>query len=239
VRNLLKEGMLQKTGHTLEGKTVLELGPGQTPDLLFAALLYGAQKTLGYDVSEYLKQDIHDLALYQETRAWITDAVEQGTLPQLNGLNLNRLEAEGERIPRGMLAVQLYDGVHIPIESKSVDVIWSKSVLEHVQLPKALLEEMKRILRPGGVICHIIDLRDHGTFENGKDWLRFLRYEQRTWDRMRSNRSTWTNRVRSPQWEALLEETPEHCHRLRLLRPIVTNKELEQINLQLQSLGAL
>jgi len=27
----------------------------------------------------------------------------------------------------------------------------------------------------------------------------------------------------------LLEETPEHCHRLRLLRPIVTNKELEQI----------
>ena len=186
----------------LRGKVLLELGPGQTPDILFGSLLYGAAASLGADVTPYLSDAVNRTAAYRTTEQWIAQAVIDGHLPRWDGLNLDRYAAK-EVIPAEDLCIHRYDGVKLPFATGSVDVIWSKSALEHVRKPEALITEMWRVLRRGGVICHIIDLRDHYTLGTGKDWLRFLRYSDPVWELMASRRSAWANRLRAADWDAL------------------------------------
>jgi SAM-dependent methyltransferase len=52
--------------------------------------------------------------------------------------------------------VMTYDGVHIPLEDSSVDVVFSSHVLEHVQDLRALLHEVRRVLRDDGVGVHVV-----------------------------------------------------------------------------------
>lgn len=192
--------MLNTAGVDLENKVIVELGPGQTPDMLFSSLLFGAKKAIGLDVNTYLETNITLVANYEETAGWISEAVISGQLPKTPAFNTKRFSGK-HFIPDEYFEIRLYDGVHFPLEDESVDVIWSKSVLEHVKDYGSLISEMRRVLRLGGVMCHIIDLRDHTTFENREDWLRFLRYGDALWNLMTSNRSTWSNRLRSSQWE--------------------------------------
>ncbi len=44
------------------------------------------------------------------------------------------------------------------------DAILSRAVLEHLYDPLAALDDMARSLKPGGIMIHRIDLRDHGMF---------------------------------------------------------------------------
>ena len=45
-----------------------------------------------------------------------------------------------------------FDGVAIPCADASVDLVFCKQVLEHVERPSALLADVRRVLRPGGVL---------------------------------------------------------------------------------------
>ncbi len=192
--------MLNKAGVDLENKVVVELGPGQTPDMLFSALLFGASRAIGLDVNSYLKTKITLVADYEETVGWISEAVVNGQLPNTQAFDEGRF-SEKNFLSDDYLEIKLYDGLNFPLEDETVDIIWSKSVLEHVKDHECVISEMRRVLKIGGVMCHIIDLRDHTTFQNGEDWLRFLRYGNVLWNLMTSNRSTWSNRLRSSQWE--------------------------------------
>lgn len=44
-----------------------------------------------------------------------------------------------------------YDGVNIPVEADSIDMIYSRQVFEHVRYPEQVLADIKRALKPGGV----------------------------------------------------------------------------------------
>ena len=46
----------------------------------------------------------------------------------------------------------LGDGYHLPIADASVDISFSSNVLEHVADPRALVAEMVRVTKPGGII---------------------------------------------------------------------------------------
>jgi SAM-dependent methyltransferase len=52
--------------------------------------------------------------------------------------------------------VELYDGRSIPFEPASFDIVFSSNVLEHVEDLASLFPEMARVLRPGGVMIHIV-----------------------------------------------------------------------------------
>jgi SAM-dependent methyltransferase len=49
----------------------------------------------------------------------------------------------------GMRLIQS-DLAHIDVASKSVDIVMSRSVMEHVADPQAVYQEMHRVLKPGG-----------------------------------------------------------------------------------------
>lgn len=55
-----------------------------------------------------------------------------------------------------LFPVQDYDGEHIPVEDRSVDVIFSSNVLEHVENPRAIFAEFRRIQKPGGFGLHVV-----------------------------------------------------------------------------------
>lgn len=52
--------------------------------------------------------------------------------------------------------VELYDGVHLPLDDGSVDVVYSSNVLEHVKDVPGLLADCLRVLAPGGRAVHVL-----------------------------------------------------------------------------------
>ncbi|WP_208456923.1 class I SAM-dependent methyltransferase [Lysobacter solisilvae (ex Woo and Kim 2022)] len=53
-----------------------------------------------------------------------------------------RTRADGE--------FRTYDGVNIPADDRSIDLIYSRQVFEHVRHPEPLLSDILRVLKPGG-----------------------------------------------------------------------------------------
>ena len=47
-----------------------------------------------------------------------------------------------------------YDGRHIPLNDRSVDVVFSSNVLEHVEDLPTAFAEFRRVLKPGGIGVH-------------------------------------------------------------------------------------
>jgi len=52
--------------------------------------------------------------------------------------------------------IQEYDGSTIPLPDRSVDVIFSSNVLEHVENLAEISTEFRRILKPGGFAVHVL-----------------------------------------------------------------------------------
>ena len=102
-------------------------------------------------------------------------------------------------------------GGAIPAADASVDLLVSKSVLEHVSAGavEALVAETYRVLRPGGAAVHMIDLRDHLRIDGDDrvtgDWLEALRFSPRAYRLQFSHRSTYVNRLREPDWRGVFE----------------------------------
>jgi SAM-dependent methyltransferase len=55
-----------------------------------------------------------------------------------------------------LFPVQDYDGHQIPLPDRSVDVIFSSNVLEHVDNFDEISAEFRRILKPGGFAIHVV-----------------------------------------------------------------------------------
>jgi 2-polyprenyl-3-methyl-5-hydroxy-6-metoxy-1,4-benzoquinol methylase len=49
-----------------------------------------------------------------------------------------------------------YDGEHIPFAINEFDIIFSSNVLEHIPAVVSFQEEIKRVLRPDGLVIHLI-----------------------------------------------------------------------------------
>lgn len=49
-----------------------------------------------------------------------------------------------------------FDGVNLPFQSNSFDVIYSSNTMEHVIDEVRLHNELRRVLRPGGVAIHVV-----------------------------------------------------------------------------------
>lgn len=53
--------------------------------------------------------------------------------------------------PENAPPVDIYDGINLPYDDASFDVIWCKQVLEHVRFPDAVIGEVARVLKPSGL----------------------------------------------------------------------------------------
>lgn len=72
-------------------------------------------------------------------------------LPKLTWIGIDIADSpEVRKRKRSDATFMEFDGVNIPLPSNSVDLLFSRQVLEHVRYPEALLHSIVRILKPSG-----------------------------------------------------------------------------------------
>ncbi len=178
----------------LKGKTVLELGPGDSIATAVIAACHGAKAVL-IDSGDYA---VRDVGLYQN---FANRLKEYG----LDAPDLSDAESRedvlaicgGKYLPNGLSSLQA-------ISDGSVDLIFSQAVLEHVRRHEFLetMKECRRVLKSNGAASHRVDLKDHlgGGLNN-------LRFRESVWESNFFVRSGfYTNRIRFSEMIAMFEE---------------------------------
>lgn len=182
---------LEQVPVSLAGADVIELGTGRTPELALAFSACGARSVRGFDV------------LIQVPTDWPSRVTAGREIAAAVADHSNDVGTDEELVK--CVSFTRFDGHQLPLADQSIDLIFSKSVLEHVSPTQVepLVREMYRVLRKGGAGVHAIDLRDHMHIDGEKvrgDWLDALRYPEPLFRAMFSNRSTSINRLRAHEW---------------------------------------
>ncbi len=166
---------------------VLEIGPGGNTAVAALFVREGADKAVCIDSTPWLKEKD---ALYRELG--VSEIL--GNVDYLSPVTLEQCE----------------------LPAASFDVIFSHATLEHVSDPARAVANIGRMLRPGGVTSHQIDLRDHRDFTKP---LAFLRHGDRVWNVMKQAMTMPPNRLRGSDWCDLFER---NGLAVRSLRPTIT-----------------
>ena len=89
------------------------------------------------------------------------------------------------------------------------DLIVSSDVLEHIDraILRPFVEKMFRLLRPGALTYHSIDLIDHLSYYDPKAPAKlYYRFDGAVWDKWVNSKVQYINRVQRPEWLALFQE---------------------------------
>jgi len=198
------------TPEDLAGARVLELGPGDNLGLGLRFLAAGASQVVTLDKFAVPRDPRHEAAIYQALLERLEPAERERAAAALVG----DARFDPERL-RPLTGVSIEEAPGV-LEPESFDVIMSIAVLEHVYDPKAALLGMDRLLRPGGVMLHQVDFRDHEMFSGGGCHpLTFLTISPRIWGLMtrhtgRPNRflaGWWRDRLSACGYEVRVRVT--------------------------------
>jgi len=178
-----------------EGFVGLELGPG---DSLFSAMVaYGLGSSAFYLIDAGARAQT-DLRYYRAMAKFLRDAGVKS--PDIEGMD------SLESVLAACGAVYGTSGLRSlrTIPDRSVDFMFSHTVLQHLRRDEFVetLTHLRRILRPGGVASHVIDLKDM----LGES-LNHLRFPDSVWesDLMR-NSGFYTNRIRYSEMLSLFAQ---------------------------------
>lgn len=195
---------------------VAEIGPGNSLGTGLAALLSGANEYYAFDVVKHTTIDknvkiLDELIALFRSRANIPDREE---FPQIV-TELDSYKFPHDIITDECLETALQQGrlfaikddlvnkhskfikYTVPwndreiIKDSSIDMIFSMSVLEHVDDLRAAYESAYKWLKSGGVMSHEIDFKCHG---HSNKWNGHWAYADLTWRIIRGNRPYLINR---------------------------------------------
>lgn len=179
----------------LEGFVGLELGPGDSLLSAVVARAYGASAYHLVDVGPFAQADVsryHAMARFLSDRG----------LPTIDMKNLRSVDAILAACG-STYATSGLSSLHA-MPDKSVDFIWSHTVLQNVRRAEFLetLRQLRRLLRTDGISSHWIDLQDclGGALNN-------LRFRESVWESsLMSGSGFYTNRIRYSEMLALFKE---------------------------------
>ena len=178
----------------LQGKTILEIGPGDSIATALVAACYGARSIL-IDSGSFATTSIADYHNIAEVLEF--EGLTPPDISKAKTLN-DVLDACGAKyLTKGLESFSL-------IKDGAIDLIFSQAVMEHVRKYDffSTMLECFRVLTAEAVASHRIDLKDHlgGSLNN-------LRFSERIWESEFFARSGfYTNRIRFPEMVALFEK---------------------------------
>lgn len=150
----------------VHGKTIVEVGPGDSIGLAALFLRAGAAKYIAYD------RFIGDI--YGPSAMALYDALGNRNFQQFVTI-------------RGI-------GIEAAEPTREADIVVSFDVVEHLSDPVIGLERMAGLLKPGGVMVHRVDYSAHDIWRTYEE-KQFLKFPDWLWHLMGSNRG-YSNRVR-------------------------------------------
>jgi ubiquinone/menaquinone biosynthesis C-methylase UbiE len=91
------------------------------------------------------------------------------------GLDVNEdvIQHASRKYRSARCSFKFYDGVNIPYNDSTFDVVVSFQVIEHVQDDKSFLTEIRRVLKTGGTCLLTTPNRTHRVKPDKKPWNRF------------------------------------------------------------------
>ena len=173
---------------------ILEAGTGVYNPASVPLLWAGASKIILLE--PYLADTIDWARFRERANTFLTLAGEDDAFP------FPRVEEPGDPLERVEFSEYLWEDTGLPDDA--VDLVFSISVLEHLRNPEGVLDETRRILRPGGWFISTVDMRDH-YFKY--PW-EMLKYSERQWRLLTTQHggSGYLNRWRIHNWRQALEE---------------------------------
>jgi SAM-dependent methyltransferase len=212
----------------LLGADVLEIGPGSNLGFGLLALLAGANSVTCLDAvprAHAQKSGMEALysalvktaALYPETYL-VAPALLEHARHDPDGLAWQLLERIVYRAPMDIARNDLPDA--------SLDVVCSHICFEHFTDPAGAVAQIARLLRPGGVTSHLIDLRDHRNFDRPLD---FLSYSDTLWRLTTSHRpDAVRNRWRASEYRAAFGQHGLELLYLEVIHKTTVNAEMRR-----------
>lgn len=203
--------LLRENDIDIKGATVLEIGSGWKPVIPYIFRCAGCDHVILCDFNRYMTHTLL-CATIQEMRERVPTIADslgmsakqiESVLPNLNGQHFEKLlNASGfiYRAPFDARGTDYTDG--------SIDIVTSRSVLEHIPTYDivCIMREMKRILRPDGVMVHTIDHSDHWQhFDHSISHINFLKFPEWLWSFINSP-IAYQNRLRSCEYLRIIEE---------------------------------
>lgn len=192
--------------------TVCEIGPGDNFGVALLFRRYGADAVEAIDRYRTRRDPDRQAAIYR----LLSDRHDLADL------------FDGEPAEATMKGVTYHPGspaeTYFAAPGYRFDAIVSRAVLEHLYDPLAALDDMFASLRPGGILVHRIDLRDHGMFA-GRHPLTFLTIPDRLYRRMTMGAGR-PNRVPAAAYRTWLERPGRHGT-VRITRLVGVAQELE------------
>jgi SAM-dependent methyltransferase len=164
--------------------TVLELGVGDSLALALIARAYGAKKVYLVDVAAFARTDVEFYkAMATSLKGMGLDVPDIGAAQSLDEFLVC---CNAEYLTGGIDSLRA-------IPARSVDLICSQAVLEHVRKNEfeTTMDELRRVLKPTGKASHVVDFKDHlsGALNN-------LRFPATTWERnLFAKSGFYTNRI--------------------------------------------
>jgi len=191
----------------IEGKTIVEIGTGW--DAVGAVLFYlmGAKICYTYDHVPHVRfKLVRQLVGLIENRLAEIQAIVSIPAPVLQGrlLKLKKATRLQDLFSRAnIIYFAPGDASKTGLPGKSVDVVFSYAVLEHVpeEAINAINVESKRILKENGIAYHLIGLHDHYVkFSKKISKVNFLKYSEKWWVFWVKNKISYHNRLREKQF---------------------------------------
>jgi hypothetical protein len=184
----------------LQGKTILELGPGLhlgTPLILRS---WGAREVAVADRFLVRFQPQYHIRLYKRIGALLKHE-DRGADTE----PLDKCAAAREHLPAYLTAIE------VPLEGLGevararFDITLSNAVLEHVYDPAAAIRSLASVSRAGGVGLHQIDFRDHRDFSRPLEYL--LLDEAAFHSLLTESHAECGNRIRPDELLAILDQS--------------------------------
>lgn len=206
---------LRAHGFDLSGKRVMELGTGWRVDLPIGLHLCGVRSVVTYDLYRHLKPGLvmSAVATLARNRSVVSEIFRGLADPAEVEYRLDRLARAADVGELFRLAGIEYhapaDGTRTGLPHGSIDLHMSFTVLQHVPsvVLVDILREATRVLSPGGLACHHIDLSDQfAQADPSINRSNFLRFSDEEWATYSSNQFAYHNRLRVTDYERLYQE---------------------------------
>lgn len=143
---------LAYSGRSVITGRVVEIGPGDNFGVALHCLQQGAASVVAIDKFISERDPAQQAAIYRAMAVrYGMDGLFDGAPSEASIRNLTYLP--------GMPAERYFTA-----QNSGYDCVLSRAVLEHLDDPLGALDAMWEGLKPGGMLVHRVDLRDHGMF---------------------------------------------------------------------------